>query len=251
MKLLATLVLGSALCLLNAGEKKFTNLEKALENPAEVKHLDLNFESDKGVNKFLKVADQFTNLTNLSLVYHPKKVKEYPALPEAVWNNKKLTRLKVEAFNVNGTIDRIVELTELEELSLVVTQIDHLPKTINQLTKLHFMDLSVNPIKDFPESFGELKNLKRLDLSNCSFSEFPIVLLMIENLEELAIGNREGVGNITMAGGLKLPQNKVRNIPNDIKKWKSLKKLHFSGLGIDELEHDMIRANLPETKIYF
>ena len=111
----------------------YKSLDAALENPAQVYHLQLN---RKGFAEFPKELKAFLNLITLDL--SKNRIKSFP--------------------------DSLAYLSSLLTLNLSRNQIEFIPTNICLLESLEQLDLWDNYIAALPEELGDLKSLKLLDI---------------------------------------------------------------------------------------
>ena len=81
--------------------------------------------------------------------------------------------------------DEILNLTNLQYLSVRYNDISHIPDDIGNLTSLTHLDISANPLTSFPSSIWNLTNLKHLDISStnsAALTELPDVFDQFTNL---------------------------------------------------------------------
>ncbi|WP_017852740.1 leucine-rich repeat domain-containing protein [Leptospira interrogans serovar Szwajizak] len=133
---------------LQAEERNYKDLAKALQNPSKVFILNLSFNR---ITIFPKEIGQLQNLKSLDL------------------SGNQLTTLPAE----------IGQLKNLKELHLNGNQLKTLPKEIGQLQKLEKLNLDGdqlitfskgNQLTTLPAEIGQLKNLKELHLNGNQLS---------------------------------------------------------------------------------
>ncbi len=85
-----------------------------------------------------------------------------------------------------------------------------------------------------PETLKNLPELTDLDLSWNDIAEIPDWL-----------ARREGLVNLSFT------HTKIKQLPEDLRAWRSLKSLQLADLGLNPAEMARIRKELPDTAIVF
>lgn len=137
------------------GEKIYTDLEEALQNPDSVIQLNL---SKQKLKKFPTEICQFKNLKVLNI-----SKNKIDSIPHCIVNLKSLERFSASDNEISFLSDSICLLNELNFLSLNQNFIEKLPSDLGNLKKLKILDLWSNELSDLPESVADL-SLKALDL---------------------------------------------------------------------------------------
>ena len=120
--------------------KVFTELEIALENPSEVKILDLGGQNLKEIPKQIS---EFKNLRVLLLGWRPKKDLDS--------STHKMVK------NIGGGY---LHLDRKKGTVLDYNYIEILTPELLTLDKLEYLELDYNLIKSIPKELANLKNLK-------------------------------------------------------------------------------------------
>ncbi|MBD2449294.1 leucine-rich repeat domain-containing protein [Nostoc sp. FACHB-152] len=131
---------------------------------------------------------QLVNLLTFS--FNSNLLKE---LPREIFELKSLTWLDISGNStLNVLSDAIVNLTNLERLSLSNSQITTLPPHIGQLTHLKTLNLSSNQLNSLPAEIGQLKSLEILELDNNQLINLPLEIQRLTKLKKLDL---RGEGN--------------------------------------------------------
>jgi len=108
---------------------------------------------------------------------------------------KKLTKLKkldLTGIWVSDEIfcNEICSLLQLEDLTLMYSDIQRIPEEISNLKKLNKICFRANKIKELPSTFFTLPRLKEINFINNRFDRIPKELFEIKTLEEISfMGN--------------------------------------------------------------
>jgi internalin A len=155
---------------------------------------------------------------------------------------------------------RVLDLTQLEELNLASNEIRHLSGDIAKLIGLKRLNLSGNPLTDLPEGACELKSLEVLWLPSTKLRRFPPVdrlpkltqlsvargihiehfpapILRSSHLEYLNLGGTgirtipNAIERLTNLVDLELGENQLLELPAEIGRLPRLKRLGLHGNG--------------------
>lgn len=211
-----------------------------LNNHLPAQQLTLNFIT-RVTGDFFKQASKWNDyFTELDL-----KNNKLFRVSGALTNWQSLRRFEMHNSPQVGFPDFIVELKNLEKLSLENNHIENVPKHIGRLRKLKELYLGGNNLNDLP--FMEtLSKLKILYLNDNNFSKIPKHIGALIDLQVLSFANtkdqateespRNNISEITNdlkrlvnLEQLNLNDNKIRFIPELVfAKWKKLKELHIN-----------------------
>lgn len=86
-------------------------------------------------------------------------------------------------------------LKKIKFLGIVSTNFNTLPKEIGELTQLEEISASMSDLDSLPDSFEKLIKLRSLSLIPCKFTSIPLVLYKMTWLKELEIGNDDWFPN--------------------------------------------------------
>jgi len=127
------------------------------------------------------------------------------------WNNS--TELEMKDLPQD-----LLDLKNLKRLGLSDCNLDSFPMGLLQMEQLEGLSLFNNDIKIIPNEISALKNLKHLNLGYCNLTNFPNGIL---SLSELAY--------------LRLDYNNLKQIPNDICLLRNLELLRLRSTHINKL----------------
>lgn len=127
---------------------------------------------------------------------------------------------------------------------------------VASLTGLKWLRLNENRLAALPDLSG-LKKLRRVYLRNNKFTQVPETLKGLPELTDLDISwndvaevpewlaKREGLENLSFT------HTKIKQLPADLRAWRSLKSLQLGDLDLNPAELSRIRAALPDVAIVF
>ncbi len=177
-------VLAAARKVIADREAVFSDLQKALESPDRVTHLNLNYQNLKTIPN---IVFGLKNLEHLELVGN-----KLVALPPEIGRLSNLKRLNVSDNRLTFLPAEIGELTHLQDLQLLKNNLTHLPSEIGALTNLVRLNLMYNPVAELPPEIGDLASLKYLRLFEHNLDTLPPEIGRLKNLRNLLlIGKKE------------------------------------------------------------
>lgn len=164
--------------------------------------------------------DTMTAYTDLAVaMQHPDQVVKlvlkhegYTAFPKEIWSFPNLQYLDLSKNRITDYPDTLGKLVNLQVLHLSKNRIESLPRELGDNVNLTILDINQNMLTMIPPQIGKLKKLKYLDLWSNDISIFP------EEFKDIA-------GN--------------------------LQTLDLRVIIIPYTEQNKIRAELPNTTIYF
>ena len=130
-------------------------------------------------------------------------------------------------------VDAVASLAGLKWLRLNENRLAALPD-LSGLKKLRRVYLRNNKFTQVPETLKDLPELTDLDLSWNDVTEVPDWLATREGLENLSFTHTT-----------------IRQLPADLRAWRSLKSLQLGDLDLNPAELSRIRAALPDVAIVF
>ena len=140
----------------------FTDLQQALHNASQVRHLDL---SRKQLKAFPIEVMAFRNLVSLNLSRNHIRV-----LPDTIASLQSLEILNLYRTGLDELNPKIGELSNLKTFICSRNNLVFLPKSIGKLKNLTYLDLWDNNLSILPDEVAELKALQTLDLRGILFS---------------------------------------------------------------------------------
>ena len=130
-------------------------------------------------------------------------------------------------------VDAVASLTGLKWLRLNENRLAALPD-LSGLKKLRRVYLRNNKFTQVPETLKDLPELTDLDISWNDVTEVPDWLAKRKGLENLSFTH-----------------TKIKQLPADLRAWRSLKSLQLGDLDLNPAELSRIRAALPDVAIVF
>ena len=127
---------------------------------------------------------------------------------------------------------------------------------VASLTGLKWLRLNDNQLSALPD-LSALKGLRRIYLKNNRFTQVPATLKSLVELTDIDLSwndideipdwlaKREGLVNLSFT------HTKIRQLPEDLGAWRSLKSLQLADLELNPAEMARIRKALPGTAIVF
>lgn len=153
--------------------------------------------------------------------------------------------VSTEELKINKIPDKVLQMTELQNLSIYGMDCDNGNKTncwqiqeispeIKNLKKLVALQLQLNAIKTIPNELSELRNLTLLDLS-----------------DNAGLTNVDIISKVPTLQYLFLYGCSLTKLPDDIGNLKNLKELGLIGNNLNKAEQERIAKELPNCKINF
>ena len=173
--------------------KRYSSIDKALQNPEDVVFLDLVAGSGNAIfQKFDESAHLFTNLKKLTL--YGAHTNAY-RVPRNIHKCKNLEFLAISGFRglQRGAFEDLAKCDKLVFLALSACELEDIPSSVLQLRNLEGLDLTANLISSIPSSISSLSKLETIDLTNNSFLLFPNELAACKKLKYIDFNNAEGI----------------------------------------------------------
>lgn len=223
--------------------KKFTSVDKALEDPGKVLYLEIYCQkSGVNIKKFSENIQKFKNLRKLTVNNQSGSVVE---LPEELWN---LTQLEyIDIINIqNLKPEGLKNLKNVKYLSLDGFGLERFPPEILELKKIEYLNLSCNFLSELPENISLLENLKEIELTSNCFTKIPPQLAKNKLLIYIVMNNAEWG---TLANGKPMCRNSITEFPVVFSELKNLKWVAcFYKTNVDEQMKKKIKAAYPGIK---
>ncbi|CAG7898082.1 unnamed protein product [Brassica rapa] len=214
-------------------------LPSSIGNMTNLENLNLS-----GCSSLVELPSSIGNMTNLKEL----DLSECSSLVELTFGN--MTNLK--DLDLNGC-SSLVEIS-----SSIGNMTNLLRSSIGNLTNLENLDLKgCSSLVELPSSIGNLHNLKQLNLGNCSKLMSLPVNINMKSLDELHLRDCSSLKSFpeisTNIGVLKLNGTAIEEIPQPIRSWSRLERLHMSyseNLGKSQHAFDLItELHLSDTRI--
>ncbi|WP_182953273.1 leucine-rich repeat domain-containing protein [Pedobacter gandavensis] len=229
-----------------------TNLPNNFSDLKALEHLNLSN------NRLRNLPDNFWNLENLktlNLISNPidelaesigrlsslevldLQNGELKSLPSNIGQLKKLVILNLNDNFIKNIPESLTNLTTLKTLSFFNNQLSALPEEIGKMKSLENLYLGLNNIKHIPVSIVQLRAIKKIDLSFNDLDSLPEEIAGLSSLQELYL-NTGKISDFKKNSAVrvlykkddpnpikKITVNQIKNFPEDLSKWISLKKL--------------------------
>lgn len=171
------------------------------------------------------------DLTSLNyLDIHESILEE---VPDEIGKLQNLQRLVLHSNKLIELNPRIFSLEKLKMLDLSNNSIAKIPEDIAKLTQLETLNLSINELEDVPDLSGNVK-LIVVNVASNKLKEFnPMCKQQLNCLSELKLNN-----------------NRIETIPDNINLLTSLKNLDLSSNQIKSLPGELVDCNKLKGKIF-
>ncbi|CAN6826150.1 unnamed protein product [Brassica oleracea] len=194
------------------------------------------------------------NLENLNITGCSSLVE----LPFSIGNITTLKELELDGCSSLVELPfSIGNMANLKKLELNgCSSLVELPFSIGNMTNLEKLNLD-RCSSLLPSSIGNLHNLKQLNLRGCSKLKALPVNINMKSLDELHLGDCSSLKSFpeisTNIRVLKLKRTAIEEIPQSIRSWSRLERLHMSyseNLGKSQHAFDLItELHLSDTRI--
>lgn len=188
-----------------------------------------------GSNPISDIPESIGKLNRLTLL--ETQHSDLRELPAAIGGLTHLEVLDISDNFISQIPESVVGLQRLKKLSLSNNQLKALPVLIGNMTALEYLHASFNNIRRIPVSIGKLQAIKTIDFSFNDLDSLPAQMSNLKSLQELYLNT--GKFNETKSNNYgraiyrkddptpnkKITLNQIRNFPEDLRNWTSLKKL--------------------------
>lgn len=192
-------------------QTSFSNLDEALQNPSNVRELNLEGQELKAL------PDSIGTLVNLEKLYLARN--DFGArIPEALWTLQSLKFLDLQCISMSRIPDGLGRLGSLEELRLGgFDKFEELPASMKALIHLRRLDIcEANRLVSLPDWFWELPALDTLVLNQCKKLQ----------------GLREGLAKMQRLSKLELQLVPLDALPDTMGGFADLKELSIGATKI-------------------
>ncbi|MBW8886151.1 MAG: carboxypeptidase regulatory-like domain-containing protein [Fibrobacteres bacterium] len=155
-----------------------------------------------------------------------------------------LRTLGLWEYRLEGDLDWLRSLTELEEISIGFAGLKTFPVAVEELPFLRTLMLDGDSLDVLPASVGKMKQLLYLDLSQSILVDLPSELSELRNLQELHLyGNRfaslpPAVLSLHSLRRLTLAENRLTTLPRELMAMPALRGLNVRGNRLCGLSQD-------------
>jgi Leucine-rich repeat (LRR) protein len=187
-------------------------------------------------------------LSNLDLEDLDLADNQIQLFPASLGNMHNLIKLDLSNNPIqNKSLDWIVNLNKLEDLSLFRLELTEIPKDLKKLSQLKKLNLSYNNITNMSEIFNNFSQLVELFIGGNPIKRihFPIIWNNLSFLHCQYCGLKDIHNIIEMCPNLKkldLSRNEFSSIPVTIKQLKNLEKLDLSESKIKKFPEELINV---------
>ena len=157
-------------------------------------------------------------------------------------------KLDLSGIELTELPEAIVSLSQLQQLNLSDNQLRELPKAIASLSQLQQLDLTRNQLRELPEAIASVTQLQHLDLSGNQLTALPEAIAHLTNLKILNVGGKpwheqknqltalpEAITSLTQLQQLDLSGNQLTALPEAITSLIQLQQLNLCGNQLREL----------------
>jgi len=234
----------------NSTSTSFDDLQKALDNPQQVKKLLL-----REFKQFPEEITDLPHLEELDICFSP--IKE---IPSSIRKMKALKKLDASHCELQSIAEEIKNCNNLEYINISCNEFTSFPEEISEIESLKTLVINDNLIKPFgiaetlgniknleycemtsnespslPQSIGSCLKLNRLVVSGNHFTEIPLSIGQCSELENLSISDNyisgipKTIASLYKLEVFNISNNVVKEIPVEIKELKNIKQLYLSG----------------------
>lgn len=246
-------------------------------------HLKAYLRTDEETN--IEIAFQF--LTSLGLPDDAELQEllrstdmnvSYCLKHEVIEPIREVTKLDLHTWNVEDILEKVPQLTLLQELNLAQCNIKKLPRDFANLEQLRVLNLAFNKVGELPQDFKRLAQLTHLDLERNPISALPegfwgLHKMQSLSLEDTKLASIEGIGNmkdleeldlrdshiaslpaevgeLTKLKILKIARSRIKSLPTELQKLQNLELLYIGGIeGLSLPEWVLELKNLKEISV--
>jgi Leucine-rich repeat (LRR) protein len=157
----------------------------------------------------------------------------YNGFPEVFWEMKQLKRIYIRGSKFKTLPPQLGILKDLSYISISDAEISQVSAKISGLEKLKTLWLHDNKLSQFPSELGAL-NLEELCLDNNPIIEIPDFISKLKQIKWIRITDcrlqsiNPFIGQLETLEHINLRRNKIKEIPIELLKSKSLKHLEIA-----------------------
>lgn len=208
---------------LKLSSNMFRSAPAGLEYLQNLRNLDLSFNPLEDISN---ICSKNLPIKNLLLDNCPSL-----NLTNIVFGLPYLIKLSISMSNISAVPRSIGGLVNLEYLNLSFNNLFELPEEVNLLLNLKEINLCFNNFKKLPYPITKLKNLEILYLSSNNLSTLDDNISQLKNLKQIHLDNNnfcefpESTIKIKNLEYLNIYSNKIPELPNDLIKLRNLKEM--------------------------
>ncbi|KAG3011399.1 hypothetical protein PC128_g4631 [Phytophthora cactorum] len=152
-------------------------------------------------------------------------------IPEIVFSMPHLTELNLKCNDISELPKEIDALVALQVLILSKNKIAVLPDSLTKLTKLRVLEVASNQLIALPECLGKLESLEVLRANRNEIAKLPDSIGFCMKLQILNMYNNaltelgKPVSILPALVELNVSNNQLTKLPNELLRWKNLRRL--------------------------
>jgi internalin A len=202
------------------------------------------------------ILDETMNVIGLRFDNKSEKQKtKLKSFPISITRLKHLQKLSIYNQDLEELPDRIIELSDLEDLCLGNNKFTLFPNAVFGLKKLRYLLFGNNKIVELPDQIFELSNLEILALFSNRLTTFPEGVIGLNKLSFINLGNNkikelpDRIIELSNLEHLDLRSNRFRIFPKAVFGLKKLSYLDLRSNQIKELPKKIteLRAKIVTT----
>ncbi len=238
-------------------DEAYREAEKRIEQAKANRSIELDL-SNLGLRELPEAMGQLVDLKVLHLGYDYKKEgdrNQLTTLPEFLVNLSQLQQLSLYDNQLTTLPECFGNLSQLQWLNLDSNQLTTLPECFGNLSQLQWLNLDSNQLTTLPECLGNLSQLQGLVLNSNQLTTLPECLGNLSQLQQLNLGGNqlttlpECLGNLSQLQQLNLGGNQLTTLPEFLVNLSQLQTLSLSGNQLTTLPE--VLGNLSQLQTLF
>ncbi len=220
------------------GNNDIKEIPKEIGNLRQLESLSIrNLYGDANTLVFPPSISDCTKLTHLKM-----QNNRLTALPKGIEHFKYLKKLDLSFNKISHIGEEILECENLEELVIQSNKLEILPAILSQLPQLKIINVNCNSISIIEKGLGTAPKLKEIWLEENQLSILPAALLSNSSMHTIVATKNKiialaeiGSEQKSTIENLKLNDNQIQKLPQNIGNYKQLKLLGLSNNPIQKL----------------
>jgi Leucine-rich repeat (LRR) protein len=183
---------------------------------------------------------------------------ELTELPEVIVSLSQLQQLNLSDNQLTELPEAMASLSQLQQLDLSTNQLTELPEVIVSLSQLQQLDLSDNQLRELPKAMASLSQLQQLDLSTNQLTELPEVIVSLSQLQQLDLSDNQlrelpkAIASLSQLQQLDLSYNQLTELPEAMASLSQLQQLDLSTNQLTELPEAMASlSQLQQLDLFY